>query len=89
MKNLQFVSLDIEELRSSIAQSVSETLDTKLQLDKAEDDLLSCEEVESFLKISPPTRIEWTKKGILKSYSISRRVYYKKSEVLQALIPLK
>lgn len=57
-------------------------------VNKIESDLFSCSQLQDFLEISHTTRIKWTKTGILKSYRISNRVYYKKNEVLAALIPM-
>ena len=57
-----------------------------LEIDK---DLLTVKETMDFCKISRRTVVNWTNKGVLIKYSIGRRVYYKKSEILKAPIKLK
>ena len=49
-------------------------------------ELLTREETAQYLKISLSTLWHWSKKGILPSYGIGNRVYYKRSEVESSLI---
>jgi excisionase family DNA binding protein len=49
-------------------------------------ELLTREETAEYLKISLSTLWHWSKKGILPSYGIGNRVYYKRSEVESTLI---
>jgi len=51
--------------------------------------ILTRDEVCSMLQFNKATLWKHTKKGKLKSYGIGRRVYYKKSEILNSLTPLK
>lgn len=51
-------------------------------------DILTREETAKLLSISLPTLWNWTKKNILTAYGIGGRVYYKKDEVIQALIQI-
>jgi len=48
-------------------------------------ELLTREETAKYLKVSLTTLWHWSKKGILKSYGIGNRVYYKRSEVEASL----
>lgn len=50
---------------------------------------LTRKETCAILKINLSTLWSWTKKGKLTSYGIGNRVYYKQSEVSDALIELK
>lgn len=47
--------------------------------------LLTCKQAVAFLQITPPTLRKWTKKGLLKAYSLGGRIYYKQHEVIDAL----
>lgn len=47
------------------------------------------EEVASMLKVSMPTINVWSKQGILISYRIGRRVYFKSNELEDALVKSK
>lgn len=47
--------------------------------------LLTRKETTAFLKISLATLHRWTKDGLLRSYSLGGKVYYKQHELLHAL----
>lgn len=51
--------------------------------------LLTRQEACDFLKIDSSTLWHWTNKGKVKAYGIANRRYYKKSELLECLKPLK
>lgn len=51
-------------------------------------DILTREETANLLSISLPTLWNWTKKGILNSYGIGGRIYYRKDEVMNSLIKI-
>ncbi len=48
-------------------------------------DLLTRKETADLLQINLATLHRWTKKGKLKSYGISNRIYYKRSEILNSI----
>lgn len=60
-----------------------------LQSKDDSDDLLSRDETCEFLKIDSSTLWHWTNKGKVKAYGIGNRRYYKRSELIEALTPLK
>nr|DAW61403.1 MAG TPA: helix-turn-helix domain protein [Caudoviricetes sp.] len=49
---------------------------------------LSSQEIKQMLGINLTTLNNWTKKGILISYGIGGRVYYKRHEVENAIQPV-
>ena len=51
-------------------------------------ELLTRRETAEYLKVDLSTIWHWSKKGILPSYGIGNRVYYKRSEIEAALISL-
>ncbi|WP_034889667.1 helix-turn-helix domain-containing protein [Gillisia sp. Hel_I_29] len=51
-------------------------------------ELLTRQEVAKLLKIDLSTLHHWTKSGILIKYGIGKRVYYKQSEVENAIVQL-
>jgi hypothetical protein len=53
------------------------------------EELMKPEEVAIFFKCHKDTVKTWTKKRYLKMYSIGRAVYYKRSEVESAIVPLR
>jgi len=56
---------------------------------KSNDELLTREETCKFLSIDSSTLWAWTNKGKVKAYGIGNRRYYKRSELLECLKPLK
>jgi len=48
-------------------------------------DIFTKKEVEKYLQISPVTLHNYVKKGLLRPLGIERKVYFKKSEVMEAL----
>ena len=49
-------------------------------------ELLTREETAEYLKISLSTLWHWSKKGILPSYGIGNRVYYKRRDIENSLM---
>jgi hypothetical protein len=47
--------------------------------------LLTRDEARAFLKTTFPTLRKWTADGLLPSYQLGGRVYYKQHEIIQAL----
>ena len=81
-----------EQLNELVGSSVKSQLnDFKKSLGNlhSNDDLLSREETCKFLKIDLSTLWHWTNKGKVIAYAIASRRYYKRSELLEALKPLK
>ncbi len=72
----------LEEIKKEI-----ESLKKDLQ-PKEPTDYLTRKDVAKMFNITLSTLHSWTKKGILKSYGIGSRVYYKRNEINQVLIPL-
>lgn len=56
---------------------------------KEPSEYLTRNEVKDILKVDMSTIHNWTKKGKLKAYGIGHRIYYKRSEVEEAIKPLK
>lgn len=90
MQQLQFVATTPQQLRNDINQDVKSLLDElkKSFEPKTPQELLTRSETAKLLKINLSTLYLWTKKNRLKSYGISGKVYYKRSEVESALIEL-
>ena len=90
-QSIQFVQVTPEQLKNAIIEGV------KLQLEdlkanfqpKEPNTYLTRSDVAKMLKIDLSSVHNWTKKGVLKSYQISGRVYYKLAEIEGAIIELK
>ena len=53
---------------------------------KDQEELLTVDETIEFLKCSKQALWNWRKNGILPSYRLGNRVYYKKSDILSKLV---
>lgn len=91
MQTVQFISVTPEQLQEAIIEGVKTQLqDLKKHFEpKTPNEYLTRVEVAEMLKIDLSSVHNWTKKGILISYQIGGRVYYKRSEVESAIIQLK
>lgn len=87
---IQFIQITPDQLQSAILQGVKEQLNELKQSfqPKAPTEYMTRNEVKELLHIDLSTVHNWTKKGKLKSYGISNRIYYKRHEVEQAIIPI-
>ncbi|MGS2727522.1 helix-turn-helix transcriptional regulator [Psychroserpens sp. BH13MA-6] len=88
MSEVKIIQTTPSELSSLISSSVKKELENfKLELDKSNssEDLLTREETCKLLSINLSTLWSYTKKGKLPSKKIGNRVYYLKSEILNAL----
>ena len=90
MRQLQFIGITPEQLQTAITQDVKSQLDQlkKSFEPKSPEELLTRSETAKLLKINLSTLYLWTKKKRVKSYGISGKVYYKRSEVESSLIEL-
>ncbi|WP_339626073.1 helix-turn-helix domain-containing protein [uncultured Winogradskyella sp.] len=58
----------------------------KYQLPRKEEELLTVDETLEILKCSKQSLWKWRKNGILPSYRMGNRVYYKRSEIFNKLV---
>ena len=86
MDTIQFIQTSPEQLQAAIIEGVRKELNDFQP--KEPTAYLSRQEVKQMLGINLTTLNNWTKKGILTSYGIGGRVYYKRHEVEKAIIQL-
>ncbi|WP_027880398.1 helix-turn-helix domain-containing protein [Mesoflavibacter zeaxanthinifaciens] len=79
----------LEEKLSGIEKMISDIRTAKQQKPKDDEDLLTRDQVCKLLDINSTTLWTYTNQGRLQAYSIGSRRYYKKSEIMQALKPVK
>ena len=86
-KTIQIQEVTVKELTDKIAEKVALKIEPYInELNvKKHDFLLSRKEAAECLKVSLMTIYKWTKVGILKSYHMGNRVYYKKEEIYKTL----
>jgi excisionase family DNA binding protein len=91
MQTVQFIQITPEQLQNAIIDGVKNQLeDLKLHFQPKEPtELLTRQEVASFLKVDLSTIHNWCKSGKLLPYGIGKRVYFKRADLERSIIPLK
>lgn len=90
--SIQFIQTSPEELTSAISDVVKkQLLELKVQLlsKEANDELMTRSEACEYLQVDQSTLWHWTNKGRVQAYGIGNRRYYKRSELIKAIKPLK
>jgi excisionase family DNA binding protein len=91
MENQIFLAgVSLQQLAEAVAPALASLLQPQVinQLEPL-NDFISRDEVCNILKFNKTTLHKHTKTGRLKAYGIGNRVLYKKSEILEAVEPLK
>jgi len=91
MQRLQFISVTPEQQQNAIIEGIKVLLnDFKKNFEpKTPTEYLSRQETAELLKVDLSSIHNWTKRKLLQSYGISGRVYYKRSEIENAIVKLK
>jgi excisionase family DNA binding protein len=76
-----------DELKQLLAEVVAEELNRIKSKEPVQEDdkLIKIDEVSKLLNVSLVTIHSWKKTGKLPFYKISNKIYFKKSEILEAL----
>lgn len=84
MAEIILSQVPIDELVSRLTDAVLNKITSNVSND--DERLLSCEEARKVFvpAVSRQTIANWTRAGVLKSYRVSGRIYYKKSEIITA-----
>jgi hypothetical protein len=83
-----FTSLNVEELTEIFKKCITEafSLNTKeISQESPKDDLLNIEDIQKIFNVSKVTVHKWKKKGLIPFYKMNRKVYFKKSEVINSM----
>jgi len=89
---VQIESISVDELADIIAEKLVDKLEKRIGtlISKQNDEeLLTREETAMMLKTSYTTLWDWTKKEKLIAYRLGNRIYYKRGEIMKALVGLK
>ena len=91
MNTIQITELTTNELKSLLMKEVQQVVNQIREefQPKTQTQYLTRKQVEIMLDINLTTLNNWTNKGVLISYGIQGRVYYKRDEVERAFIELK
>lgn len=88
MNQILFTNLSAQDLTELISQAVKDSIGGELNSQpeqKPEEELLSIEDISKIFRVSKVTIHKWKQKGLIPFYKMNRRVYFKRSEVVDAL----
>ena len=90
MQTIQFIQVTPEQIQDAIINGIKAEIELLKKDFQPKEPLeyLSRQEVADLLKVDLSTIHNWTKKGKLKAYGIGHRVYYKRQELEEGIIPL-
>jgi hypothetical protein len=86
---IQISPVELTELITTIFKTELDEFKKQLQNQSANDDLLSREQTLELLQINASTLWHWQNKGKIIAYKFANKSYYKRSELMESLIPLK
>lgn len=91
MEAIQFIGISPDKHAAAILKGVDERLERfeKKFQPKEPTEYLTRQEVAKLLKVDLSTVHNWSKGGKLRKYGIGHKVYYKRTEVENAIQPLK
>lgn len=84
MEQIIYFKITTEEFSDLIKKCIREELSLN-KPEKENDELLKIEDAVKFLRVSKVTIYKWRAKGILPFHRISSRIYFKKSELMEAI----
>ena len=91
-KIIQMVGITPQELQHAILEGVKQhfqAYNKELSNKKEQDDLMSRSEVLELLKINESTLWHWQKKGKITVYKFANKCYYKRTELMASITPVK
>lgn len=89
MNTINFIGVEPQQLITEIAAKVETSLFAKLQKTLQDNEpkrYFSADQICERFSITKPTIHEWRKRGILKSYKLGARVYYRMDDIENAMI---
>ncbi|WP_167613465.1 helix-turn-helix domain-containing protein [Maribellus sediminis] len=84
MQAVTIVQITIDELEERISKAVQSSLKTP----KEAEEFIPRKELAAKLGVTLPTIDQWRREGRIKAYAIDRKVYFKRSEIEQAMKPV-
>jgi len=90
-KQIQFINISPEENNKPVFDYIDKKFEElkKFYEPKTPTEYLTIQETTDLLKANRSSIYAWTKRGILQSFGIQGRRYYKRSDIEEAMIKLK
>lgn len=84
-KQIIMSTVDIEELTRAVAEEVVKMLRKEDLITPADEPLVKTKDLAKELKVTPQTIIAWEKAGKIPFYRLANKVFFKRSEVVEAM----
>lgn len=89
----QLIVIDLTQLEEVVSncmrKAISQIREEEFAVPEADnEDLMTINEVAEYFRRSRQTIHSWKKQGLLPFYRISRKIYFKKRDVLSALLAI-
>ncbi|MBK9722131.1 MAG: helix-turn-helix domain-containing protein [Saprospiraceae bacterium] len=85
MENKLVITMNSDDLKALIDESVTNALSKSSQPKKEDETLLNRKDISKFFSVSLVTVSQWMKSGKLPYHRINSRIFFKKVEVLKAM----
>ncbi|MBM1105162.1 helix-turn-helix domain-containing protein [Aurantibacter crassamenti] len=89
-KQIQLIQITVDQFAEQLSYHLNKReksiFENQIKTQPAPEELLTVEETIKLLKCSKQALWNWRKNGILPSYRLGNRVYYKKSDIFNKLI---
>jgi hypothetical protein len=85
MENKLLVTLNVDELKELIEESVSTALSKLTKPTNEDEALLKRKDIGKLFSISQVTVTQWMKSGKLPFHRINTRIFFKKDEIMRAM----
>ncbi|MBE7687844.1 helix-turn-helix domain-containing protein [Tenacibaculum finnmarkense genomovar ulcerans] len=88
MGTIQLIQITKEELQNAIVQGVKQEIEVLKEFYQPiiPTEFLAIKDVCTMLNVTKSTVWNWTREGVLVSYKLSGRTYYKRSEIETAIV---
>lgn len=84
MRQEFFIPLSMKEFRELLRSTIREELSDLVE-DQQHEPLIKSVEAAKILGVSKVTLLDWRRKGLIPFHQLNSRIYYKKSELMEAL----
>lgn len=88
MEQILLTSITLDELLDKITERLNIALSIKTNDKKdapTQEELLTIQDLERLFNVSKVTIHKWKKKGLIPFYKMNRKVYFKRSEVIDSM----
>ena len=84
MQRIALLPVTLDELKKELISGIREELEISSKPNFSQEDFIKSDKACEILGISKVTLTEWRKRGLINYHKIGSRVFFKRSEILDA-----